>query len=178
MNWSIKVSPLQCSTCFPNTTDNQESSSSLRSTVRPALTVSFPATVPIVCISRGIQRHNPCFFPPHTTSTTTFLLTIFLRKKVFATTTVGGGKKKKRGEKRPEVERRLQYSSFKCVSPNSTAFTAVLSENPTWKKHKKQTWMSLKRHTVNLIGFLLAFVMELFHSPLSILRYTMTWKWL
>lgn len=35
------------------------------------------------------------------------------------------------------VDRRLQYPRFKWLSPNSTAFTAVLSENPPWKKHEK-----------------------------------------
>lgn len=52
--------------------------------------------------------------------------------------------RRKKRKKRLDAKSRLQYPRFKWLLPNSTAFTAVLSENPTWKKHEKQTWMSLK----------------------------------
>lgn len=52
-----------------------------------------------------------------------------------------------------------KISKIKRLLPNSTAFTVVLSENPTWKKHEKQTWMSLK-HYVNLVACILTVVSQ------------------
>lgn len=55
----------------------------------------------------------------------------------------GGQKENHKNKKRVGTNRWLEYPKIKRLLPKNTAFTVVLSENPTWKKHERQTWMSL-----------------------------------